>query len=255
MSNLPGDVLDEFLKGNHVMRHQEGIWNGIWSDMFIESTFMRYGHGPGGIIGITLNPKSIKRWALSLHLCSTLKQDLLSLVNGDSDKKVTKHKEEGASRIEADSMDRTKIREKLQSCIDPFDPESLDPDIVNIVSGEVADKSVNVDNSVSLGSKMMTDFVNSWPEGFNKTLSKKVTTMSVGKKHLKVGTVSVYDPTVIYSRILGLQNARGIDIKEALKYELAPIAASIFDEKSGEMRLIPSKSSLKSQLQVEIPWD
>ena len=173
MSNLPGDVLDEFLKGNHVMRHQEGIWNGIWSDMFIESTFMRYGHGPGGIIGITLNPKSIKRCALSLHLCSTLKQDLLSLVNGDSDKKVTKHKEEGASRIEADSMDRTKIREKLQSCIDPFDPESLDPDIVNIVSGEVADKSVNVDNSVSLGSKMMTDFVNSWPEGFNKTLSKK----------------------------------------------------------------------------------
>ena len=48
----------------------------------------------------------------------------------------------------------------------------MDPDIVNIVSGDVADKSVNVDNSVSLGSKMITDFVNSWPERFNKTLSK-----------------------------------------------------------------------------------
>ena len=113
MANLPGKVLREFLDGHHVMRHQEGIWNGIWSDMFIESTFMRYGHGPGGIIGITLNPKSLKRWALSLHLCSTVKQDLLEIVNGDSIRQVTKHKEEGISRITADGLDRTKIREKI----------------------------------------------------------------------------------------------------------------------------------------------
>ena len=25
------------------MRHQDGIWNGIWSDMMIETTYMRYG--------------------------------------------------------------------------------------------------------------------------------------------------------------------------------------------------------------------
>jgi hypothetical protein len=44
-----------FLRGEHVMRHKAGLWNGIWSDMFIETTFMRYGHGPGGLICITLN--------------------------------------------------------------------------------------------------------------------------------------------------------------------------------------------------------
>ena len=52
------------------MRHKAGLGNGIWSDMFIESTLMRYGHGPGGIIGITLQPSTMTRWALSLHICS-----------------------------------------------------------------------------------------------------------------------------------------------------------------------------------------
>jgi len=53
MENLPEDVLSHFGAGEHIMRHQAGLWNGIWSDMFIETTFMRYGHGPGGLAGIT----------------------------------------------------------------------------------------------------------------------------------------------------------------------------------------------------------
>ena len=42
------------------MQHMNGNWNGIRSDMFIESTFMRYGHGRAGIIGITLKPETLK---------------------------------------------------------------------------------------------------------------------------------------------------------------------------------------------------
>jgi hypothetical protein len=55
---LPGEVLVCFMKGEHVMRHQCGLWNGFWSDMFIETTFMRYDHCPGGVIGITLKPET-----------------------------------------------------------------------------------------------------------------------------------------------------------------------------------------------------
>ena len=253
MAKLPSPVLKEFLKGNHVMRHRQGIWNGTWSDMFIESTFMRYGHGPGGIIGITLSPNTLKRWALSLHICSTVKQNLIAAVNGENHKVITKHKEEGQARILADSSDRAKIREKLSTCVDPFNLRSLETGILNIVSSRVAEKSVNIDQSVELGSKMMSDFLKSWPEGFNKTISKPVVTMSMGKKHIKVDKVAVYDPSVIYLRILGLQKARDINLKEVMKYELAAVPPSIFDDKTGEMRLTPSKSCLKSLLQVEIP--
>lgn len=44
MKQMSCDCLDHFLKGEHVMRHRSGYWNGIRSDMMIESTFMRYGH-------------------------------------------------------------------------------------------------------------------------------------------------------------------------------------------------------------------
>ena len=51
MERLPPEVLESFLKGEFVMRHQAGYWNDIWSDMFIETTFMKYGKNPGGLIG------------------------------------------------------------------------------------------------------------------------------------------------------------------------------------------------------------
>ena len=54
MEALPENVLQHFMKSAHVKRHVPGLWNGLWSDMFIETTFMRYGHGKAGIIGITM---------------------------------------------------------------------------------------------------------------------------------------------------------------------------------------------------------
>ena len=60
MKSLPAAILERFLKGEHVIRHQKGFWNGIWTDMFIETTFMRYGKGPGGLIGLTLKSNVVK---------------------------------------------------------------------------------------------------------------------------------------------------------------------------------------------------
>ena len=58
------DIFKGLLEENPVMRHKEGIWNVILSDMFIESTFMRYGHYKTGVIDTTLKPESEKVWAL-----------------------------------------------------------------------------------------------------------------------------------------------------------------------------------------------
>ncbi|KAG0715704.1 hypothetical protein GWK47_011350 [Chionoecetes opilio] len=59
MTRIQPDILAKFYKGQQSLRHTAGLWNGEWSDMFIETTWMRKGHGPGGIIGNTENPK---RW-------------------------------------------------------------------------------------------------------------------------------------------------------------------------------------------------
>ena len=79
MLKLHGETLGSFLKGEHVQRHRKGMWNRIQTDIFIETMFMRYGHGPGGLIGITLNEKAVHRWAMSLHISSRLMKDMADL--------------------------------------------------------------------------------------------------------------------------------------------------------------------------------
>ncbi len=76
MQSKSDEVCKHFIKEQHTMHHTAGIFNGIRSDMAIETTFMRYGHCKGGIIGITLQAESVKTWAYSLCLCNSLTVDL-----------------------------------------------------------------------------------------------------------------------------------------------------------------------------------
>ena len=79
--------------------------------MFIESTFMRYGHSEGGLTGITLNDKAITLVAHSLHSCSQLVRDLTSVQN-ELSKDRTHHLEESNARIQADNSDSKEVVEK-----------------------------------------------------------------------------------------------------------------------------------------------
>ena len=58
MKGMPSDVHKHFMDGEHTVHHTTGLFNGIWSDMAIETTSMQYGKGRSGIIGITLKPCS-----------------------------------------------------------------------------------------------------------------------------------------------------------------------------------------------------
>ena len=91
------------------------------------------------------------------------------------------------ARIVSDGADRQSIRDKLKLCIDPFDPTSHPPTIVNIVSGQMADDTVNVQDAVASGTKQMQEFEKGWPEGFRSTISKKVKTVSDSRSISRLG--------------------------------------------------------------------
>ena len=116
---------------------------------------MHYGHGPGGIIGITLKPETLKTWALGLLICSRQEWDIISLVGKEQDISQEAHKEEMKARIASDGADQQSIQDKLRLCIDPLDPTLHPPTIVNIVIGQVADDTVNVQDAVASGIKQM----------------------------------------------------------------------------------------------------
>jgi hypothetical protein len=227
------------------MRHNPGLWNALWSDMWIETTFMRYGHSQGGIIGITLRPETLKTWALSLHICSQLERDVEKLSEERKEIVQMYHKEEMKSRIASDAKDRDRIRCKLQLLIDPMDPCSNPENIVNLATGLVLPEHVNVHNTLSIGTRQMKSFEEGWPSSFHSTIPKIVVTGATAKKHVNVDGTKVFDIGLIYSRVIGLQaSSRPVDINQVLSHELSPVPTSMFTD-SGNMRICKSKGSLK----------
>ena len=252
MQDLPSYIQDQFGRGQHTMHHKTGIYNGIWSDMLIETTFMRYGHSQGGIVGITLKPETLKTWAYSIHICHSILNDLADM----RDEKVSEcqitHKEETNAKIKSDATDRRNLSEKLELSIDPLS-SSQHSGLVNIVTGEVIiQPAINVDMALELGKTQMESFGQSWPDGFYNPISKVVNTIGTLRKHIKVGDdINVYNTEVIYARSMALQNSsRDIKPDKLMSYELSPVPTAMFDE-HGQMRLAKTKSNLKNALQIE----
>ena len=224
------------------MRHVPGLWNGTLSDVFIETTFMRYGHGKRGIIGVTFKPETLKVWALSLHFTESFK------FYPDNDAELTGRKEESKGRMAA----RELIKRKLQECIDPMNPKGHPPEVVNIAIGQIAQDNVNVNKAVKLGSKQMKAFGNLWAENFNDKLSCVVKIQVELRKYIKVGDTKVFNTELFYTRVISIQeSSREIDIKQLPSYELSPVPTKMFSE-FGEMRVAEAKSALKKVLQKEV---
>ena len=59
--------------------------------------------------------------------------------------------------------------------------------------------------------------------------------MAVSKKSTNIHETAIYDD-LIYTRVIGLEQSRDIDIKEVPTGELSPVPPALFNE-SGDMRI------------------
>ena len=240
MAAMPEDVRQHFVNGEHTMHHNPWLFNGIWSDMAIETTSMRYGHGQSGIIGITLRPETLKTWAYSLHACNTVVSNLDAMRTQETFEPTsqTHHKEEAKALIQTDAKDRNALRDKLEVFIDPLNTENNQEGLVNIVTGQVlTHSSVNVDNAPELGEQQMEEFERGLPDSFHETIHRRVTTMAVSQRHIKVNDMKMFDTEMIFARAMALQCS-------LRNYELSPKPVS--------MKVAKTKYVLKNDLKVEV---
>lgn len=70
-------------------------------------------------------------------------------------------------------------------------------------------------------------------------------------KKCVIGNVEAYSTEAIYARIICLMSTTDIKIEDVLKYELAPVPTSLFDE-NGDIRACTRKSEFKNALQVDV---
>jgi len=96
----------------------------------------------------------------------------------------------------------------------------------------------------------MTEFQSGWPGNFDGHLKKSLVTMPPIKKSIKIDDTHIYDTEQIYTRVIGLQQSRDLNIKEVLAYELSAFPPALFHV-NGDMRS-QTKATLKTKLQVEV---
>ena len=251
MENLPPEVLTQFMKGEHVMRHQKGIWNAIWSDMMIETSYMKIGKGPLGVIGFTTSSTTMSIWAKSMHAQTTYLSELHACSGGKMTPQTT-HKMESKARIDADEVDRSKLRSYLKNCIHPLDTDChTENKLCNIVTGQIAEDNVNVNKSVLRGKELMELFIGKLPQGFRSTISSTVITMTDTKKQKKAPGKEQYNINSIFSRVCYLMSIGQIDTKEIFNYELSPFPTSLCYD-SGLPHYTTTKSDLKNALKCVV---
>ena len=252
MRGLGTKLMKKLQKGAFV-RHIPGIYNSTWTDMLIETTYMRLGHGPAGAVGLATDWNQMVVWALSFAMCGELSRDVLSMSSENTERVQTHHKEESLTRIKNDQVDRQNIRDTLNMCIDPFD-EASHPDgaLMNIVTGEMTHPDVTADEALSIGHSQMVAFKSGWPETFYNKVSMNVVTMDSKKKHITIGQEKVYDQELIYARVIGLLvSSRDINFDDVISCELAAYPPSMFTS-DGYLKTAKSKSALKKSMQVTI---
>ena len=81
-------------------------------------------------------------------------------------------------------MRRTEKGSGKAPSLNPLNPADHPDRGINTVTGRLGPEKVNAPNAVEIGRTQMRSFEESWPEGFNATLSKEVVTMAVTREVL-----------------------------------------------------------------------
>ena len=77
---------------------------------------MRYGRGPRGLIGITVKAIAMKTWALSLHICCRMQNDIREMTLAPA-RDVDETPSQRGTDAGHDANDRDKLRNKLEEFI------------------------------------------------------------------------------------------------------------------------------------------
>ena len=119
--------------------------------------------------------------------------------NTIEDKYKDTYKEKARAIIKCGKKDRDRLRKKLDTCINPLNPDIHPEKIVNVVTGILATSQVNVSDAIIIGENQQKEFEKSLPAGFWSEIKKEVKTMSVTKIGIPLGPSTLYDTELIFT--------------------------------------------------------
>ena len=240
-------VHEMFLNGHHVVRRSDSYWAGLSTDLVIEQELMRTLKATSGMTcGRGMSELQPAKFILSTPSCLEMKCALVSLTEIKFDTS-DQHKALRPLRINRDYIDAIKIVKYLTER-NPFDERT---ELLDIDLGEVAEKTVNVFDTKSIGHTILQTIL-------QKMIGQSVFKYSYKRKDMAVtmkckssvehnGEIIPIDNQLLIQRLSFVAARDHTKLKSALNYELTTLPASLFN-KDGLM-----KSANKPAL-AEVIW-
>ena len=173
------DVHNAFMRGFHVVRRSDRFWGGLSTDLTIEQCLMRSLKTTGGPTrGHGMSEDHRTTWLLSMPACAGINsamQDFTGQVNKSSDQ----HGDMSASRLRQDEVDIRSMTCYLETQ-NPFQPCAS---LKNVVTGFVADPSVNVQKAAEVGQNILKDMVGKTIRNHSFKRSLQAVTMASTQKN------------------------------------------------------------------------
>ena len=221
-------ILKSFkLHGSHVIRYSSFEWSGIWSDLCIEQTLMRYSKSDGGLTGGRF------RNGDSAHKCWVQTLSHVSLINRMSQKDETKktiHRDLAPTQRAADAKAIVLVGNWLND-MQPFD-KARDKDLlISFSTGFFSRRGdeVNPENAVEVGRAIQTKLDDQIPTAKIETKTKVKPLSSLRNSGNTRGTTQVN--ALKYFNRLVIFAQRVSNLEKSLEYELTPFPLSLFSEK------------------------
>ena len=247
------EVHAAFMNGLFPVRRSDGVWSGVFTDLFIEQVLMAGIKSTGGLThgrGFTESTRLL--FLLSRPVCAEVSQSIfeiagLSVSAGDG------HRDLSKSRIRRDMSD-------IQKLLDVFverGPFSKSTEkLESLSTGLVADESVNAADAKNVGDKILASMVDHSVAEYKFSQKNQVKTLA-SAVHVKTasGERIEMDPQRLYQRLL-ITGINDISLPDLFKYELCSFPPSLFDKhmcmRTGDkaelihhlLKLVPSITTL-----------
>ena len=213
-------------KGLFPVRRTDGVWSGIFTNLFIEQVLMAGLKTSGGLTrGRGFNKSTRLLFLLSRPICAEIGQSIFYIAGLSSDEQDG-HRDLTAARIQRDMSD---IKKLLDVFLERGVFSTASEKLVSLSTGLVADHSVNADEAKTVGDKILQSMVGETVSSYSFTQKAQVKTLAsaVYVKAPSGGRIEM-DPQHLYQRLL-LMGSGDIPLPELLKYELCSLPASLYD--------------------------
>ena len=243
LTYLPNEVVQQFLRGKHILHHTDGLWNGIPSDQFIETVGWSAEKVQVVLPEQHKTHKQWETWSHNQHAVVTLMMDL-QMMN------------------EEETLPKISTRGQIKIFLVPA------PYTVWIHWSNASWQSpwwcLNQYSCWCHRSHKCQHqwFSHFWPGAtwniwlfiawsFCNSIKQQTITFSDTKKAVKVGDTAIIDQKVIYARVIGLIVSQWeLDLSDVLSCELAAYPPSMFNP-DGSIWIATNKAWLKKSLAIE----